>query len=131
MRHIPRTAGRGLRALAAAAIAATLLAASACGGDSGGASSASGGDGGKVTLRFTYDPATKQVAYRDARVGKKTLTDKDDKTVLLASTYEVLKARADAAQAKADAKAKAKAKKKKDKDKVAHNVRSDSKIIRS
>ena len=73
----------------------------------------------KVTLRFTYDPATKQVAYRDARVGKKTLTDKDDKTVLLASTYEVLKARADAAQAKADAKAKAKAKKKKDKDKVA------------
>jgi multiple sugar transport system substrate-binding protein len=52
MRHIPRVAGRGLRALAAAAIATGLLAAAACGGDSGGASSAS--DGGKVTLRFTW-----------------------------------------------------------------------------
>jgi multiple sugar transport system substrate-binding protein len=49
--HIPPTAGRRLRALAAVAIATTLLAASACGGDSGGASSANGGD---VTLRFTW-----------------------------------------------------------------------------
>jgi hypothetical protein len=31
----------------------------------------------KVTLRFTYDPATKRVAYYDARVGKKALVDKD------------------------------------------------------
>jgi multiple sugar transport system substrate-binding protein len=52
MRHIPPTAGRRLRALAAVAIATTLLAASACGGDSGGASSSA--DGGKVTLRFTW-----------------------------------------------------------------------------
>ena len=51
--HIPPTAGRRLRALAAVAIATTLLAASACGGDSGGASSSSA-DGGKVTLRFTW-----------------------------------------------------------------------------
>ena len=52
MRHIPPSAGRRLRALAAVAIATTLLAASACGGDSGGASSSA--DGGKVTLRFTW-----------------------------------------------------------------------------
>ena len=53
MRHIPRPAGRRLRALAAAAIAASLLVASACGGNSGGPSSSSA-DGGKVTLRFTW-----------------------------------------------------------------------------
>lgn len=53
MRHIPRPAGRRLRALAAAAIAASLLVASACGGDSGGPSSSSA-DGGKVTLRFSW-----------------------------------------------------------------------------
>ncbi len=53
MRHIPRPAGRRLRALAAAAIAASLLVASACGGSSGGPSSSSA-DGGKVTLRFTW-----------------------------------------------------------------------------
>jgi multiple sugar transport system substrate-binding protein len=50
--HIPPTAGRRLRALAAVAIATTLLAASACGGDSGGNSGSA--DGGKVTLRFTW-----------------------------------------------------------------------------
>ena len=64
-----------------------------------------------VTLRFTYDPATKQVAYRDTLVGKKTLADKNGRTVLLASAYEAIKARLDEAKAKADAKAKAKAKK--------------------
>ncbi len=52
--HIPPTAGRRLRALAAAAIATTLLAASACGGDSGGAGDDSGSADGPVTLRFTW-----------------------------------------------------------------------------
>jgi hypothetical protein len=87
----------------------------------------------KVTLRFKYDLATKQVAYRDARVGKKQLVDKDDRKVLLASTYEALKARVDAAQAKADAKAKAKAKKKKakEKEKVAHVWKTEAEIDRS
>jgi multiple sugar transport system substrate-binding protein len=50
--HIPRTAGRRLRALAAVAVATTLLAASACGGDSGGGGSSAGS--GDVTLRFTW-----------------------------------------------------------------------------
>ncbi len=88
----------------------------------------------KVTLRFTYDPATKQVAYHDTRVGKKALVDKNDRTVLLASAYEALKARADAAKAKAEAKAKAKAKKdkaKKAKDKVAHVPQNDAELDRS
>jgi hypothetical protein len=88
----------------------------------------------KVTLRFKYDPATKHVAYRDALVGKKPLVDKDDRKVLLASAYEALKARVDAAQAKADAKAKAKAKKKKAKDakaKVAHVSKNEAEIDRS
>ena len=49
--HIPPTAGRRLRALAALAIATGLLAASACGGDSGGNS---GSANGEVTLRFTW-----------------------------------------------------------------------------
>jgi len=49
--HIPPTAGRRLRALAAVAIATGLLAASACGGDSGGNS---GSANGEVTLRFTW-----------------------------------------------------------------------------
>ena len=51
--HIPPTAGRRLRALAAVAIATTLLAASACGGDSGGAGGSGSADG-QVTLRFTW-----------------------------------------------------------------------------
>ena len=87
-----------------------------------------------VTLRFTYDPATQQVAYRDTLMGKKALTDKNGRTVLLASAYEALKARVDAAKAKADAKAKAKAKKdkaKKAKDKVAHVPKNDAEIDRS
>ena len=50
--HIPPTAGRRLRGLAAVAIATTLLAASACGGDSGGGGSSSAD--GPVTLRFTW-----------------------------------------------------------------------------
>jgi hypothetical protein len=86
----------------------------------------------KVTLRFTYDPATKRVAYRDALVGKKPLVDKGDRKVLLASAYEALKARVDAAKAKADAKAKAKAKaKRKAKDKVAHDSKNDAEIDRA
>jgi hypothetical protein len=66
----------------------------------------------KVTVRFKYDPVTKHVAYRDTRVGKKPLVDKNGQKVLLASAYEALKARVDAAKAKAEAKAKAKEKKK-------------------
>lgn len=50
--HIPPTAGRRLRGLAAVAIATTLLAASACGGDSGGGGGSSAD--GPVTLRFTW-----------------------------------------------------------------------------
>jgi hypothetical protein len=89
----------------------------------------------KVTLRFKYDPATKQVAYRDAVVGKKPLVDKDDRKVLLASAYEALKARVEAAKAKAEAKAKAKAKKnkakEKAKDKVAQGSQTDAAVDRS
>jgi hypothetical protein len=88
----------------------------------------------KVTLRFKYDPATKQVTYRDALAGKKPLVDKDARPVLLAGTYEELKARVDAAKAKADAKAKAKEKKKKakdNKDKVAHDSKTAAGIGRS
>lgn len=89
----------------------------------------------KVTLRFKYDPATKLVAYRDTLVGKKPLVDKNDRKVLLASAYEALKARADAAKAKAEAKAKAKAKreekKKKAKDKIAQVSKNDAEIDRS
>ncbi len=51
--HIPPTAGRRLRALAAVAIATTLLAASACGGDSGGGGDSAAADE-PVTLRFTW-----------------------------------------------------------------------------
>jgi len=75
-----------------------------------------------VTLRFTYDPATKQVAYRDTLMGKRALTDKNGRTVLLASAYEAIKARMDEAKAKADAKAKAKAKKDKAKAKAKDKV---------
>ncbi|WP_433162788.1 ABC transporter substrate-binding protein [Kribbella sp. CA-247076] len=51
--HIPPTAGRRLRTMAAVAIASGLLAVSACGGDSGGPGGDSA-DGGEVTLRFTW-----------------------------------------------------------------------------
>jgi hypothetical protein len=82
----------------------------------------------KVTVRFKYDPVTKKVTYRDTRVGKKPLVDKDDRKVLLAGAYEALKARVDAAKAKAEAKAKAKEKKKKAKDKAAHDLKQEADI---
>lgn len=63
----------------------------------------------KVTLRFTYDPATQKVAYRDMLVGKKPFVGRDGRQIALASTYETIKSEV---QAKALAKVKEKAKKK-------------------